>query len=284
MKKKTLRVAALTILLFLTPLYGNTQSIVYNNEGGPLDTIHSTPGFTAIFSSWGFIGDSLCSGEMESLDNNGKKGYHDMYNFSWGQFICRACGVEGYNFSHGGQTAKGWIEEAGERGWAFAKTHPKQAYIIAMGVNDFRLKYKTGDLSTDVNKTDYTKNAPTYAGYMAGIVQRIQSIQPRAKIFVVTRPKEKAEGNDWDCYNEVVRQLPKYFKNIYVIDLYRYAPVYDKEFKDHYFVGGHMNVMGYQLTANMFMTYIDWIIRKNYKEFKQSAFIGTNLSYPETTK
>ena len=63
MKKKTLRVAALTILLFLAPLCGKTQSIVYNNEGGPLDTIHSTPGFTAIFSSWGFIGDSLCSGE-----------------------------------------------------------------------------------------------------------------------------------------------------------------------------------------------------------------------------
>ena len=40
-------------------------------EENPLQTINNTPGLCAIFRTWGFIGDSLCSGEMESRDENG---------------------------------------------------------------------------------------------------------------------------------------------------------------------------------------------------------------------
>ena len=100
-------------------------------EENPLQTINNTPGLCAIFRTWGFIGDSLCSGEMESRDENGKLGHHDMYEYSWGQFLCRACGAEGENFSRGGQTAKGWIADDTKRGWAYCKMNPKQAYIVA---------------------------------------------------------------------------------------------------------------------------------------------------------
>ena len=44
-------------------------------------------------------------------------------------------------------------------------------------------------------------------------------------------------------------------------------------------MGGHLNAMGYEYTARMFMTYIDWIIRNNYEDFKEVAFIGTKLHY-----
>lgn len=249
----------------------------------PLLTIRDTPGLCAIFRTWGFIGDSLCSGEMESRDANGKRGYHDMYEYSWGQFLCRACGAEGENFSRGGQTAKGWIADDSKRGWAYCKMNPKQAYIIAMGVNDFSRRHKNhlecGNLDTDVDLKDYNNNAPTYAGYMAGIVQRLQSIQPRAKIFVVTRPRENKDRNDYEEFNEVVRGLAQKFKNVYVIDLYKHAQAYDSDFRDRYYVGGHLNAMGYEYTARMFMTYIDWIIRNNYEDFKEVAFIGTKLHY-----
>ena len=40
-------------------------------EENPLQTINNTPGLCAIFRTWGFIGDSLCSGEMESRDETG---------------------------------------------------------------------------------------------------------------------------------------------------------------------------------------------------------------------
>lgn len=252
-------------------------------EENPLQTINNTPGLCAIFRTWGFIGDSLCSGEMESRDENGKLGHHDMYEYSWGQFLCRACGAEGENFSRGGQTAKGWIADDTKRGWAYCKMNPKQAYIVAMGVNDYtrrkRNNLKCGSLDTDVDLKDYNNNAPTYAGYMAGIIQRLQSIQPKAKIFVVTRPQTDKGNNAYDEFNEVVRGLARMFSNVYVIDLFKHAPLYDADFQDRYYVGGHLNAMGYEYTARVFMTYIDWIIRNNYKEFKEVAFIGTKLHY-----
>lgn len=46
------------------------------------------------------IGDSLSSGEHESLIA-GQIGWHDDYEYSWGQFMARACGSKVYNFSCG---------------------------------------------------------------------------------------------------------------------------------------------------------------------------------------
>ena len=174
-------------------------------------------------------------------------------------------------------------EDDTKRGWAYCKMNPKQAYIVAMGVNDYtrrkRNNLKCGSLDTDVDLKDYNNNAPTYAGYMAGIIQRLQSIQPKAKIFVVTRPQTDKGNNAYDEFNEVVRGLARMFSNVYVIDLFKHAPLYDADFQDRYYVGGHLNAMGYEYTARVFMTYIDWIIRNNYKEFKEVAFIGTKLHY-----
>lgn len=64
-------------------------------------------------------------------------------------------------------------------------------------------------------------------------------------------------------------------KNCYVIDLYHEAPKYDEEFRSKYFCG-HMNAMGYLLTAHYFMTYIDWIIRHNVHDFRFVQFIGSD--------
>ena len=40
-----------------------------------------------------------------------------------------------------------------------------------------------------------------------------------------------------------------------------------------------MNVAGYQYTAWEFMTYIDWIVRNNYTEFAEVAFIDTDYKH-----
>ena len=129
---------------------------------------------------------------------------------------------------------------------------------------------------TNVERDDYAHNSPTYIGYIAGNIQRLQSIQPRAKIFVVTQPK--VIGKDrLELYNKVLRDLPEWFHNVYLIDLEKYAPVYDDAFKNRYYHGNHLNPQGYLLTANMFMTYIDWIMRKYPQEFLEVQFIGTDL-------
>lgn len=251
-----------------TPGAGDWQELTAN----PLDRISREPGFTSIFKTWGFIGDSYTSGEFEYQDSTGKFTSSAFYDYSWGQCLCRMTGSTGTNFSRGGTWTTAWLtEDESSRGWEMAKKDPKQAYIIAMGYNDIYTWGNTpkGDLATDVHLDDYTKNPATYAGNIAGMIQRLKELNPNAYFFLVTLPNEPplTQQKPTDEYNDVLRGMPALFTHTYVIDLYRHAPVYDAEFKEKYFLGMHMSPVGYQHTAYMFATYIDWIIRKNPADF-----------------
>ncbi len=263
----------------------SATAMAQTTAGGdyPLANITQLPGFTGIIHTWGFIGDSLTSGEHESKNADGQTGYHDLYSYSWGQRICQATGATGENYSQGGETAHGWIEHFWDtnnniNNHIDAKANPKQGYIIALGVNDKNSGAVAGDPKTDINLADYTKNAKTFAGYYGGIIQRVKSIQPDAKIFVVTMPRD---GNDWGSFPDVIRQMPELFDNVYVIDLGKYGPDYSPgtDFHKDFYMGGHLNAAGYQYTAWMMMNYIDWIIRHNMAAFSQIAFSGTGLKY-----
>ena len=73
-----------------------------------------------------------------------------------------------------------------------------------------------------------------------------------------------------------ITQVGHYTKsNSYVIDLYEYSPVVDQEFKDKFYLEGHMNPAGYRLAGVMISSYIDYIIRNDFQSFKQVGFIGT---------
>lgn len=276
----------LSLLLCLTILSVMSASSVQAQQipdNSPISKLSSDPGFCSIFHSWGFIGDSLCSGEHEYHREDGSKGYVDLYEYSWGQRMCAAMGVEGENYSQGGETAAGWIEHFwnnpdNRNNDIDAKASPKQAYIIALGVNDAAKGYEPGNVKSDINTEDYTRNAGTFAGYYGGIIQRVKSIQPDAVFFVVTKPRT---GEKEDEFNKVIRSMPEVFNNVYVIDLFRHGPSYARgtDFRDIFFLGGHMNAAGYEYTAWMFMTYIDSIIRDNMKDFSQVAFIGTDYEY-----
>ena len=238
----------------------------------PLFKINYFLGFAGIIHHWGFVGDSLMGGYME---NSGVS----EYEYSWGQRMCNILGVKGYNFSIGGQTTKGWIDDAGSdveerrnRSWGGAKTNLKQAYIIGLGVNDRNQSYGIGDVSTDIGTydaaTDTDTNAATFAGYYAGIIQRLRSVNPTAKIFVVTIPQNSSWANVND-YNAVIRGMATAFSNVYVIDLYTYADnFYSQNWLNNYFESGHYNVVGYEYSAAVMLTYIDWIIRNNYSSFE----------------
>ena len=247
-------------------------------QENPIAEISRNPGWCTIFHRWGFIGDSLSSGEHEYLRTDGANGYNDNYAYSWGQRMVAAIGgATGENYSQGGETAKGWIDHfwdnpCNRNADVDAKVNPKQAYIIALGENDINTGIPAGNAEKDINLEDYTKNAETFIGYYAGIIQRIKSIQPKARFFVVTMPagprKFKAP------LNEQIRKMPEMFEHVYLIDLEKYGPDYEApEFKKRYFVMGHMNAAGYQWTAWMFMTYIDWIIEHNMEAFADVAFV-----------
>ncbi len=77
------------------------------------------------------------------------------------------------------------------------------------------------------------------------------------------------------AHAELLHGLAGLYEYTFVIDLFRNGPVADAEFRDHFFLGGHMNPAGYLLIARIVMTYIDWIIRNHPDDFTQVGFIGT---------
>ena len=245
----------------------------------PLDNILNDGGFTSIFRTVACIGDSLSSGEFESFEN-GKRGYHDYYDYSWGQFLAQDTGSEVLNLSRGGLRSSTFFDMAREQSF-FDDKYKCRAYIIALGVNDI-IGFIDGDFelgsTADINLSDYAKNRPTFAGYYAKIIAKYQEMQPKAKFFLMTIPRrtKDAAREKWgDKHAKLIYEIAEMFENCYVIDLRRYAPVYDDEFCRNFFLAGHMNAAGYRLTALMVESYIDYVIRNNPEDFAQIGFVGT---------
>ena len=244
----------------------------------PLDTLVTGGGLCGIFRTIGCVGDSLSSGEFESLDANGNKTYHDMFEYSWGQYLARMAGLTARNFSRGGMTAKEYCESfAGANGY-WSPDLACQAYILALGVNDlFGLKMPLGSLA-DVDATDWRRNRPTFAGYYAQIVMRLKEIQPQARFFFVTMPRDSTEPEREDAraqHAALLRQFAAHFLHAYAIDLNTYAPDYGAAFHRQFYLRGHMNPAGYLFTAQLIASYMDYIIRHNMSGFAQAGLIGT---------
>ena len=239
-------------------------------------------GFCSIFSSIGCIGDSLSSGELEYTKDNGEKGYWDFFEYSWGQFLSKATGCKVYNFSRGGLTAKTFHVYADENN-VFTKENACQAYIIALGVNDIlnHPQNATGTID-DIDFENPENSKDNFAGEYAKIIQKIKLLEPEAKIFVMTFPDETGRSDEKvrvaKEHASFLYKLSEVFDNTYVLDLSKYAPVYDEEYRKKYFLGGHMNVMGYYLTAQYVMNGIDCIIRDNTEDFVKSGLIGTGFN------
>lgn len=252
----------------------------------PLEYIKKEAGYGSIIHDWGFVGDSLSSGCTECFKGSSTKIFLDLFEYSWGQRLCKLLGVEGYNFSYSGQTTKGWIDGSKtppqtttdaipNRIWEGAKSNPKQAYTIALGVNDSSLKQYPVGTTEDIDLSDYNNNAETFVGYYGGIIQRLREIQPNAPIFCVTKMSE-------DEYNVQIRLITELFEKCYLIDLARYSVSFSGTWSDRYSLGGHKNAAGYQYMAYVMNTYIDWIIRNNWEDFKDIALVGTEYTatYP----
>lgn len=254
---------------------------LYNKNEKPLDRLVDGYSHTSIFRRIAFVGDSLSSGEFETRDKDGKPGYYDLFEYSWGQYIARKNGLTAYNFSRGGMTAKWYLESFAEENGMWDKDKACQAYVIALGVNDiYNQNLEIGSVE-DIDDENCLNNKPTFVGYYAAIIKRYKEISPDAKFFFVTFPnadmpqiEDKTRG-----MIDALYALAEYFDNSYVIDLYQYGPVYDEEFKEKFYMYGHMNPSGYILTARIIDSYIDYIIRHNPNDFKTAGFIGTDIQY-----
>lgn len=242
----------------------------------PLDRLVTDGGFCGIFRTIACIGDSLSSGEFQSYDGQ-KYGYHDYFEYSWGQYLARMAGIKVYNFSRGGMTAKQYMESFAEEKGFWDPALACQGYIVALGVNDiFNQKMEIGSVE-DGDLNDWRNNKPTFAGYYMQIISRVREISPKSRIFLMTMPRGTSEERDRDAarHAELLHKMAELVPFTYVIDLFQYAPVYDDEFRHNFYLDGHMSAGGYLLTAKMVASYMDYIIRNNPDDFRQVGFIGT---------
>ena len=254
----------------------NIYDIIPDPAEKPLDRLVEGYSFTSIFRKIAFVGDSLSSGEFESHAEGRDIHFYDMYDYSWGQHIARKNGLTAYNFSCGGMTAKEYLDSFAENNGFWDKEKACQAYVIALGVNDI---YNGG--KKEIGSVDDVKsrNTTTFIGAYGEIIRRYKEISPDAKFFFVTFPDEDDEAKKEQC-EAVIKELynlADYYSNSYVIDLYKYGPVYNKSFKDKFYLYGHMNPMGYILTAQLIDSYIDYIVRHHYNDFKNIAFVNSGL-------
>ena len=183
------------------------KELFFSKDEKPLDRFVEGYSNTSIFRTIGFIGDSLSSGEFESRNAEGKPGYHDYYEYSWGQYIARKNGLKAYNFSRGGMNAKQYMESFAENNGFWDPALACQAYVMALGVNDvINMGMEIGSLE-DIDPNDWRNNKPTFVGYYAQIIARIKAeIQPQAKFFYVTMMNH----DDDPALNEYGRRVMLY--------------------------------------------------------------------------
>ena len=242
----------------------------FPEEEQPLERLLPDGGFCGIFRTIGCVGDSLSSGEFQTRKKDGSWRYNDMYEYSWGQYIARATGSTVYNFSKGGMTAKKYIDSfAEERGFWDPKL-ACQAYIIALGAND-KNHIQPGSLA-DLEQSEPQE---TFVWYYNEIIRRLKEIQPNAKFFLMTQPGRDEQTNERNRpFSEAVRQLAGYHTNCYLMDMARYHPVVDDFCREKFWLNGHINPAGYILEAKLIMSYMDYIIRHNIRDFDYVGFIG----------
>lgn len=244
----------------------------------PLDRLVDGYSYTSVFRTVAFVGDSLSSGEFESRGADGKPGFHDYYEYSWGQYIARSCGLTAYNFSRGGMSAKEYMTDWADANRLWRPEMAAQAYVIALGVNDIlNLKQEMGT-TADICKEDWRKHADTFAGWYGALISRYKSIQPDAKFFLLNMPRgggpmDEIKGR----FAQLIREIAGLFDNCWCIDLFQYGPVYDAAFKEQFYLYGHMNAAGYVFTARMVDSYIDYIVRHDPEVFRKVPYIGTEM-------
>lgn len=265
----------------------NDYEFTYLQNGEkPLDSLKDDGGFCGVFRKIACIGDSLSSGEFETVDKEGNHSYLDCFDYSWGQYLARMVGSNVLNFSRGGMSAKEYYTSFAEANCFWDRGKACQAYVIALGVNDLNWMQQEIGSASDTDSGENNGNQ-TFAWYYARIIERYKKIQPNGKFFFVTMPKEFDDQPDnfeiKKNHAELMHEFAKKYINSYVIDLNEYAPVFDEKFKKNHILNGHMTPSGYMILAKIIANYIDYIVRSDFSSFKQVGLIGLP-QYDESNK
>ena len=268
----------------------NYESFIGRLDEEPLDSYPADGGFVGVLRTIACVGDSLSSGEFEAVNTiTGNRMYMDRFDHSWGQHIARMAGCTVYNFSRGGMTAKEYNENFGNLMGYFRPELAANAYIIALGVNDLLNRGMEVGSADDICLEDWRKNADTFTGHYAAIIQRYKKIRPEAKFFLVNFPRPQAGAPEARVrasaeHDAALRKLCEIFTNTYLIDLRTYGPDMDAAFRAKFYLGGHLAPSGYLLMGKIFVSYLDYIIRHNFEAFRTVGLHGIEYETTDGTE
>ncbi|MDK7952145.1 GDSL-type esterase/lipase family protein [Lactobacillus paragasseri] len=207
----------------------------------------------ALFQSVGIIGDSYASGEL-AIDK-----YTDHYNISWGQILARKNGATAVNYSRGGQTTRGWLQDQ-DRGLGLLQSAPAQdLYILALGINDYGKLGQSYLGSLD----DIGTNNDTFYGNYSKIIQAVKDKAPNSKIVISTLSQT---GQLPDMFTDAIKKIAQHF-GIPCLEL-NSDPFFTSDFYLNHLHGGHPTGPIYAGMA------------KGYERLIEKAMI-TDLSYFE---
>ena len=257
----------------------------------PLSGLSEDAGYVRTFEKIACIGDSLTAGNLNYNGNSIGEYVNDFTSYP--KNIERMTGNTVYKLGRGGATAvnseksisdnHSWLSISDTNNW-LSDTYKANAYIIALGTNDIGYYGSfTGDVSTDIDTTDYSNNdSTTSVGGYATIIQKVKELQPKAKIFCVTIPNTRNSDSTRSEANEKIKAIAESL-GCYVIDLENYGVPKENvsEWKKKYYNGGHLNALGYYELAKMILTYMNWIIKNDINDFRNVGFIDTNYSYTD---
>ena len=186
----------------------NFEEIYLNKNEKPLERLVEGYSHTSVFRKIAFIGDSLSSGEFETCDKEGNKGYHDLYEYSWGQYIARKNGLTAFTFSRGGMTASEYIESFGEANDFFNKDKACQAYVIALGANDVNSGIKRQSSSAAAAASRSSRRWATESAARRDKADTSASSMPISARIRSARPSASSEGMRYPVSPSRINAVP----------------------------------------------------------------------------
>lgn len=259
--------------------YTDLKSIInsnINNDNLPLSKVYDTGHLANIFNNIMCIGDSLTRGALEGVTVPSSLWDNELL-YSYPKQMERTLGNTVYNLGISGATTKGWYNAKGS--YIENNDYKAQCYIIALGTNDISYNGSfDGDVSTDINTSDYTQNADTSVGWYGRIIQRIRTRFPDSVIFCCGIPNTRNSLETRTQANQKISAICDLL-NCNFLDFQTYGVQSDNvaSWKAKYYKGGHLNVCGYKEFANMVMSYINWYIENDPQSYWKVPFCNLDL-------
>ena len=213
-----------------------------------------------MFRKIGMIGDSLGSGEITWLDEQGV--YHglDIFTNSWCYYICKSIGADVVHYSKGGASLSSWFNDFASK---LATDEPCNAYYIALGTNDANAS------DFNIGTINDTTTMETYTGRMKKLIEYVHQYAPHAVIFLMTMYGNV--GTNPQLINAMIPQIADLYDYVYCIDFVNESDIL-KTIKDNDFTSEyHFTTNGYLRVANNIKRITNDVIRKNQTDFKYFA-------------